>query len=106
MALADAVQNATRPSQVITWTRADDTPENLTGATLTGRIRNANTGVTRDIVGTLIVTVGASGVFAWAYVLADVADAGQFNVQFTATFGSSPTPARTIDALWTVHIAL
>jgi hypothetical protein len=103
MALAAAVEGATRPSQVITWTRADDTPEDLTGATLTGVILNVDTNETRAIAGTLTVTTAASGIFTWAYHANDVADAGSFKVQITASFGSAPTPARTIIADWSVH---
>ena len=49
MALAHAVAGATRPSQVITWTRDDGTAEDLTGATITGKIRSLADGTTRDI---------------------------------------------------------
>jgi hypothetical protein len=106
MALAAAVQGATRPEQVVTWTRADGTPENLTGATLAGKIQSIGTGVTRAIAGTLTVTTAASGIFTWNYHADDVADDGSFQVQFTATFGSNPTPARTLPQRWTVHKAL
>lgn len=105
MALANAVQTALRPSQIVTWTRDDGTPENLTGATLTGKIRDY-AGVVRDITGTLTLTTPATGVFTWAYSAVDVAEAGQFLVQFTASFGSSPTPAKTIAATWNVYEAV
>lgn len=104
MALANAVQGATRPNQSITWTRADDTAEVLTGATLTGVIRDA-AGTVRAITGTLAVTDGANGVFSWNYSAADVATAGRFEVQFTAAFGSDPTPARTLATSWEVKPA-
>ena len=107
MGLANAVQGATRPAQSITWTREGlNTPEPLTGATLTGKLRNCDTGAIRAIAGTLTVTDGANGVFTWAYDAADVAEAGLFDVQFTAAFGSAPTPGRTIIAKWTVEEAL
>ena len=107
MGLANAVKGATRPSQSITWTREGlNTPEPLTGATLTGKLQNVKTQVTRAIAGVLTVTDGANGVFTWAYDAADVAEAGLFDVQFTAAFGSAPTPARTIIAKWTVEEAL
>jgi hypothetical protein len=103
MPLADAVQGSLRPAQQITWTRGDDnTAEDLTGATITGWIRNRSTGVVRAIAGTLSVTTAASGVFTWTYASADVADVGTFDVQFNAAFGSSPTPARTLVVPWTV----
>ncbi len=107
MGLANAVMGALRPSQQITWTREGvNTPEPLTGATLTGKLRNCDTQVTRAIAGTLTVTDGANGVFTWAYDAADVAEAGLFDVQFTAAFGTSPTPARTVTSRWEVSEAL
>jgi len=104
MALAYAVAGALRPSQIITWTRADDTPEVLTGATITGTIRN-DANIVRAIAGTLTVTDGATGTFRWDYAAGDVATAGIFAVQFTAAFGSSPTPARTLKAQWIIYEA-
>ncbi len=101
MALAHAITGATRPSQVITWTRDDSTPEDLSGATLTGTIKNS-LGVVRAIAGTLTVTTAASGIFTWAYHVDDVATAGKYRVQFTAAFGSTPTPAKTVIADWVV----
>lgn len=106
MALAAAVAGALRPSQVITWLRGDDSAENLTGATITGKIRNTTTGATRSIAGALVVVSGPDGQFRWDYDPADVADAGEHQVQFTATFGGSPTPARTLTEQWTVYGAL
>ncbi len=101
MALAHAIEGGTRPSQVVTWTRDDSTPEDLSGATLTGTIKNS-LGVVRAIAGTLTVTTAASGIFTWAYHAADVATAGKCRVQFTATFGTTPTPAKTVIADWVV----
>lgn len=106
MALAHAIAGATRPSQVITWTRDDGTPEDLTGATITGKLRRASTGDITNIAGTLSVTDATAGKFTWAYAAADVATPGHYRVQFTAAFGSEPTPARTIVADWEVKEAL
>lgn len=102
MALAAAVKGGRRPSQIITWERADGTPEPLTGATLTGWIRPANGGDVQAIAGTLTVTDAAAGQFRWDYAAGDVATAGVFDVQFNAAFGSGQTPARTFIASWTV----
>lgn len=103
MGLADAVQGATRPSQTITWTDQDNDAVILTGATITARIRSTATGVVRAADGTFTVTSGAGGVFRWDYGTNDVGTAGFFLVQFTAAFGSSPTPTRTITEKWWVH---
>lgn len=106
MALANAVAGALRPSQVISWLDGDGAPVNLTGATLTGKIRSELTGDVRDIAGTLTVTDAAAGVFVWDYAPADVAESGCFVVQFTATYGSPPSPGRTIAEPWEVYGAL
>ena len=107
MPLADAVQGSLRPAQQITWTRGEDgTAEDLTGATITGWIRNRSTGTVRSIAGTLTITDAANGVFTWTYAAGDVVDVGTFDVQFNATFGSPPTPARTMVTPWTVMESL
>lgn len=103
--LADAVQGALRPAQTITWVREDGEAENLTGATITGRIVDA-AGVGRAIAGTLAVVNGAEGIFTWAYAAGDVANAGAQQVQFNAAFGAPPTPARTFVAAWYVREAI
>ncbi len=104
--LANAVKGGRRPSQSVTWKRADGTAENLTGATITGQVRSTISQEARAITGTLSVLDGANGVFVWDYSAADVAEAGQFDVQFTAAFAASPSPARTVKALWTVEEAI
>ena len=106
MALAAAVAGATRPAQLITWTRADGNAETLTDATLTGRIRDRATGTTRAIAGALTVTDGVAGQFRWDYAAGDVVAAGTFDVQFVAAFASGQTPAKTFVAQWTVGEAI
>ena len=103
MALAKAVAGATRPSQLITWQDADGNAEDLTGATLSGTIRNRRTGASRAVAGALSVTDAAAGVFTWAYHADDVAEAGRFDVQFVAAFGTEPSPAKTFRSLWIVE---
>lgn len=105
MALAPAIQNALRPAQEITWADVDGTPLNLTGSTITGKIRD-RLGAVRDIAGTLELTDAASGVFTWNYHADDVGTAGNFTVQFTATFGTAPSPAKTLMAEWIVYLSL
>lgn len=104
--LPDRVQGGLRPAQGITWQREDGTAEDLTGATLTGKLRDRSTGTERAIAGTLSVTDGSAGAFRWDFAEADVADAGNFDVQFTAEFGAGVTPARTFIERWTVKEAL
>ena len=105
MPLADAVAGAIRPAQSITWVRTDGLPEDLTGATLTGVLLPLPYGPVRAIAGTLTVTDANDGVFSWTYHAADVV-AGSYLVQFTATFGTGLTPARTFDTSWIVHPVL
>lgn len=104
MSIADSVAGALRPSRVITWTREDDaeTPEDLTGATLSGVIVDVDTGVVRAIAGTLNLTDAANGVFTWIFNSADVVE-GSYLVQFTASFPSGTTPAKTKAFPWTVY---
>lgn len=85
MTLLKAIKGARHTGQLITWTRDDGTPQNLTGATLTGTIQ-ATDGATRAIDGTLTVVTPASGIFSWAYGPADVGTAGEFLVIFKATY--------------------
>ncbi len=103
MALADAVQGAKRPSQQITWTDEDGNALDLSGATITGRIRDETTGIARDIDGTLAIVTAASGIFSWDYGTQDVGTAGTFAVQFIATYGSNPTPAKSFTSSWIVR---
>lgn len=105
MALALAVAGATRPGQSITWLDGDGAPVDLTGATITGKKRNRNSGTVSNIVGLLTVTSAANGVFVWTYDLADVDTAGLYVVQFTASFGSAALE-RTIITDWAVREAL
>ena len=101
MALPDGVQGATRPAYDITWLRGDGTPEDLTGATITALIRAHLT--TRAATGALTLTDAANGEFRWNLSAADVADSGQLEVQFVATFGSEPTTAKTYKQDWYVE---
>lgn len=106
MTLAAAVQGARRPSQTITWADDAGTPLDLSGATVTARIRNTTNNQVVASDGDFVVVTAASGVFRWDYSAADVATSGDFEVQFTATYGSAPTPARTIVAPWSVLKAI
>ncbi len=106
MALASAVKGGLRPSQSITWLREDGVAEDLTGATLSGALRNRATGATRAIAGALVVVNGSAGALRWDYAAGDVAEAGNFDVQLTAAFATGQTPARTFVARWSVTEAL
>jgi hypothetical protein len=105
MALANAVQGATHTPQRITWSDTDGDPVNLTGAVLSGRVLRIRDGSTVDIAGEMDIVSALNGVFDWTYGAADVAEAGEYIVQFTATFGVA-TRDRTLKEAWTVVAAL
>lgn len=101
--LATVAQYSERPRVTVLWTHADGTTgEVLTGATISGYIKDLSSNVTRPIAGTFAITNAAAGVFTWMPDPADVADVGAYQVQFEAVFGSEPTPARTIVYEWEV----
>jgi hypothetical protein len=103
MALSNAVEGATHTAQQITWVDGDGDPLNLTGATITARIKDLDTGEARAATGTMEVDAEA-GLFSWVYSTADVATAGAFNVQFVATFGAAND--KTLAELWEVEAAI
>lgn len=84
--LADAVQYARKRAQTITWTDKDGLPINLTNATLRARKADSD-GAQTAVTGALSVTSGAAGQFTWAYSDEDVAEAGDYLVQFSAAKG-------------------
>lgn len=104
MALSDAVKNARHTPQIITWLDTDGDPLILTGAVITGRIKDTTTDVSRDMDGEFEVTDGDIGEFSWTYGPNDVGTAGHFHVQFTADFGSLVD--KTLLTEWTVIEAI
>lgn len=103
MALAAAVQNARHTAQQITWSDDQGNAVDLTGATLTGYIKQG--GVVRAIDGALALVTAASGVFSWTYGTNDVATDGDAEVQFVATYGGG-TKDKTLISPWRVYNAL
>jgi hypothetical protein len=105
MALQAAIEGATHTGQTITWQQSDGTtPHDLTGATLSGTIRDEE-GTERAIDGTMMVTVPAEGTFTWAYGTNDIAEAGHFEVQFKATYPDGKYDLSFIE-MWRVEKAL
>lgn len=101
MALQNSVKGGLWPSPLFVWEVPGGVAP-LTGATLTGWIRNRRTGETREIAGTLTVIDGAAGAIQWDLAEEDVAETGNFDVQLEATFASGPTPGRSHIDRWTV----
>lgn len=96
------VQGALRPSPLITWADGRHFFD-LTGATITARIRNKINGTVRDSLGTFTVTNGAQGQFRWDLHADDVAEAGEFEVRFTASFGTAPSPGKSYRTDWIIE---
>lgn len=96
------VQGALRPSPLITWAEGK-TFFNLTGATITARLRNKITGVARASQGDFVVVDAAKGQFRWDLHADDVAEAGEFEVRFTAAFGIAPSPGKSYRTDWIVE---
>lgn len=96
------VQGAPRPSPLINWADGK-TFFDLTGATITARLRNKITGVARVSQGAFVVTDGVKGQFRWDLHADDVAEAGEFEVRFTAAFGIAPTPGKSYWTDWIVE---
>jgi hypothetical protein len=105
MGLASTVQGNTKFPQVITWTDGDGDAVDLTGATVTGMKRPTNSTASTAIAGTLTVTDATAGKFTWTPAAADVATAGTFSVQFTATY-AGPLLERTLIETWVVEPAI
>lgn len=81
-------------------------PGDLTGAVLTGKKQSIETGEVDDIDGVLsVVYPGTNGIFTWRYGDNDVAVAGEFLLQITATYPDTLID-RTMLELWAVHRAL
>jgi hypothetical protein len=104
MALQSAIEVAQHTGQAITWQRSDGTAHDLTGATLTGTIRDM-AGTERAIDGLLTITSAPDGQFTWAYGTNDVAAAGHYEVQFKATYGDGKFDLSFIET-WRVEKAL
>lgn len=86
--LPPVVKGARHTGQLLTWTDTNGAVHDLTGATITGRIRDVNnpSDSGRAITGALTVTDATNGKFTWAYSDVDVSTVGLFFVQFTATY--------------------
>ena len=104
MHLPNAVQGATHSGMQLTWQDKLKLPHDLTGATLTGRI-SSDSGTGRGIMGVLNVTDALSGVFQWTFGTGDVDTAGQFEVQFIATYVDAKND-KTFPTRWEVVKAL
>ena len=105
MSLPTWPQGSVRPSIQLTWLlESTTTGQNLCDATLTGIIIAGNT--TRPITGELVITNGPNGAFRWDLSEEDVADSGNLQVQFVATFATGQSPAKSFRTDWFIEAAL
>src|SRR3989304_2867247 len=104
MGLSNAVQGARYIPQQITWTDEDGTAVNLTGATLTGKLKNMATGGITSNDGTLAIGTAPAGIFSWTYGSLDGGTVGNFSVQFIATY-AGPLTEKTLTEPWRVYDA-
>jgi hypothetical protein len=108
MALAATVQGARHIAQQITWQERDSnnnlSPVDLSGSTITAHKKSKDGTVVQCDGNFSLETDGTDGIFNWTYGTIDVGTAGNFEVQFIATFGDSTTD-KTIVESWTVHEA-
>ncbi len=105
MSLSNGMVGAQHSVQQITWLKEDGSPYNLTGATITARIRDQQSGVSRASDGVFSLITPTSGIFSWAYGALDVANPGTFRVQFVASYSDSKND-KTYTANWSVEEAL
>jgi hypothetical protein len=101
--LSTIAQGSERPILSILWQHADNTTgEDLTGAVLTGYIKDLATGNIVEIQGAIAVTDAAAGTFTWTPDPFDVAEDGAYQVQFSATWPGEPTPGLTAVFDWEI----
>ena len=105
MSIPNAVQTSRRPTLRITWQRTNGEYIDLTGATITGTLKNKSSGATSAITGTTTVVDALKGAFTWAFSTADVTTAANFYVQFKAAF-SDGTFELSVSESWEVVAAL
>lgn len=103
-ALPDAVAGSKLTPLSLTWQDEDGTVKDLSGATITARIKAVATGVASAATGTFAVTSSTGGVFTWSFSAADVQTAGNYTVQFKATVGGLYDLSYEHD--WTVKTAI
>lgn len=95
-----SVQGSIANPPLITWNKSDDTAQDITGYTITGRLYSIERRVARSITGTFDIVNASAGIFRWNRSTADVADPGIFEVQFTGT--AAGIPNITYSELWEV----
>jgi hypothetical protein len=83
MAISPWYAGQTLPVWAVTWSTM-----NLTGATLAVIFQNLSTNVVTTGGGLFTITAGFYGQFTYAPISTDLASAGTYAVQFSATFSN------------------
>lgn len=76
------IQGQTRPSWTITIKQSNNSPLDVTGATVTGVLYDKQRAASVTLGGAFAITDGANGVFVYSPVAADTATPGVFEVEF------------------------
>lgn len=85
--MKSVIQGSRKRGKRIQWLDDDRQAPDLTSAVITARIINMRTGVAFNSDGAFaVVNPGTQGIFTWAFGTLDTATAGDFYVQFTATY--------------------
>lgn len=107
LVLTDAFEGARHTAQTISCLDDDDNIIDLTGATISARIEDRETGIKRASDGTFaLVAGGATGKFNWTYGAVDVGTLGAYWVQFKATYGGAATFDLGYEHAWRVRRAI
>lgn len=104
MALPSVIEGSKYDPIDITWADEDGTARDLTGATLTGRLKNEETSEITVIDGSLVLLDADDGIFTWTLGDNDVGTVGKFFVQFIATYAGGES-ARSVAERWCVNDA-
>jgi hypothetical protein len=108
MSLPTWVQGSRHTGLRLRWVRRDGTYPDLTGTTITGKLRSSAAGSSSvAMTGTLApdTNEAAAGWFVYAPSAADVGTAGTYEVQFTATYADTK-PDLTFRTEWVIEAAL
>ncbi len=111
MGLPTVIEGSNHRPLELTWDLVDQKGAfvkvlNLTGATLSAYIKEANsTDPPAPVSGTLNVVSAVDGTFTWQFGASDIATRGTYEVQFIATFADT-TKDRSFKETFIVEDAL
>jgi hypothetical protein len=106
MALSNGVQGSRYDAPTITWL-VDGVAKVLTDSVITAVIEPCNGDDARNSDGAFtLVDGGDDGQFTWQFGDNDIADAGDFYIQFIATYDGITEVSRSSKMLWTVEASI